>query len=150
MRGRSWIRPRAPWNHNWSLSYMLSGFVVLGSMILCWVSYQNCGSAVACSKPCWQAGITQALHLCRREQIRWVWPKNLVEFKLVVSYFSLKRWLNIGAHIHTYIPTEFLFHVVCKSKEYDCNAFVSIYWCPLVLGWGFRVCSLPTHLEGVE
>lgn len=91
MRRRSWFRPKAPWNDNWSLSYILSGFVVLGSMILCWVSYQNCGNAIAYSKPCWQAGITQALHLCRWEQIQWVWPETLVEFKLVVSYFSLTR-----------------------------------------------------------
>lgn len=131
IRGRSWIRPKAPWNNNWW--YVLSGFVVLGSvMILCWVSYQNCGSAIACSKPCWQAGITRALHLCRWEQIQWVWPKTLVEFKLVVSYYSLTSWLNIGTYIHAYRA---FIHVVCKSKEYDCNAFVSIYWCPLVLDW---------------
>lgn len=37
--------------------------------------------------------------------------------------------------MHIYIPTKLLFHMVCKSKEYDCNAFVSIYWCPLVLDW---------------
>lgn len=37
--------------------------------------------------------------------------------------------------MHTYIPTELLFHMVCKSKEYDCKAFVSICWCPLVLDW---------------
>lgn len=50
--------------------------------------------------------------------------QKLVEFKLVVSYFSLTSWLNIGTYIRAYRA---FIHVVCKSKEYDCNAFVSIY-----------------------
>lgn len=37
--------------------------------------------------------------------------------------------------MHTYIHTELLFHVVCKSKEYDCNAFVSILLMSFGFGW---------------
>lgn len=103
MEERSLITPKASWNLNCSLSYILSGFVVLGGiMILCWVRYQYCGSGITYSKPCWQSGITQALQLCRWEQIGCIWPKTLVEFKLVVSYFSFTRWLNIDTYIHTH------------------------------------------------
>lgn len=97
------ITPKALWNLNCFLSYILSGFVVLGGiMILCWVRYRYCGSGITYSKPCWQSGITKALQLCRWEHIGCVWPKTLVEFKLVVSYFSITRWLNIDAYIHTH------------------------------------------------
>lgn len=92
MEERSLITPEAPGNLNCSLSYVLSGFVVLGGiMILCWVRYQDCGSGITYSKPCWQSGITQALQLCGWEQIGCVRLKTLVEFKLVVSCFSFAR-----------------------------------------------------------
>lgn len=108
---RSPVTPKTPWNLNCSLSYMRSGLVVLGDiMILCWVRYQYCGSGITYSEPCWQSGITQALQLCRWEQIGCVQPKTLVEFKLVVSSFSFTRWLNIDMYIH--IHRAFISHAM--------------------------------------
>lgn len=114
---------------------MLGGFVVLGdSMFLRWVRHQYCESGITYSKPCWQSGITEALQLCGWEQIGCLWPKTLVEFKLVVSHFKFTRWLNIDTYIK-YTQSFQVFHVLCKCKEYDWKVLVSVHCCPLILNW---------------